>query len=386
MRRPVHGLAAVIAAALIGGCAGPVPVAAPPELFDDAAFRAPAVPVSAESVFALDDGMRRFIDEEINRQARTLGVQRALGEALIKPGRLRIEYDATMTRNAAEAFDARSGNCLSLVLMTAAFAKALDLRVEYHSANQEESWSRRGNLLVVSGHVNISLGRRPLDVGARNHERVLTIDFLPPADASSLRTQPIDESTIVAMYFNNRAAEALLAERLDEAYAFARTAVRTDPRFLAAYNTLGLVYRRHGQDALAARTFAHVLARDAQQRLAMANLADALDALDRREEASRWRQQLARLEPFAPFHFLELGRSAAARGDWAEARRQFERELARNEYSAEIHHWLALAHWHLGDAAATRKHLALAVENSTTGGDRALYAAKLAWINTVRRQ
>lgn len=386
MRRWVFGLAALCAAVLIGGCAGAPPTAVPPDLLDDAAFQAPAVPVSADTVFALNDGMRRFIAAEINRHARVQGVQRALVAALTRPGQLRIEYDATMTRNAAEAFDARSGNCLSLVLMTAAFAKALDLHVDYHSASQEETWSRRGNLLVVSGHVNVSLGRRPVQVGIQQLERPVTIDFLPPDEVRGLRSLPIDESTVVAMYFNNRAAESLLAERLDEAYAFARAAVRTEPRFLAAYNTLGLVYRRHGQEALAVRTFAHVLARDAQHRLAMANLADALDALDRREEAGRWRQQLARLEPFAPFHFLEMGRAAAARGDWAEARRHFERELARNEYSAEIHHWLALACWHLGDAAGARQHLALAVENSTTGSDRALYSAKLAWIKGVSRQ
>lgn len=373
-------------AALIGGCAGVAPAPVPLQLLDDAAFRAPAEPIRADKVFALNDDMRRFVDDEISRYARAQGTQRALIDALTRPGRLRIEYDATLTRNAAEAFDARAGNCLSLVLMTAAFAKALNLRVDYNSAYQDETWSRRGSLLVVSGHVNVSFGRRPIDVGVARGEPPVTIDFLPSDQIRGLRTRPIDESTVVAMYFNNRAAESLLAERLDDAYAYASTAVRTEPRFLPAYNTLGLIYRRHGDEALAAHTFAHVLTQDANQRQAMANLADALDALDRHDEASRWRQRLARLEPFAPFHFLDMGRAAAARGDWAEARRQFERELARDEYSAEVHHWLALANWRLGDIATARKHLGLAVDNSTTGDDRALYAAKLAWINAVRRQ
>ncbi len=369
----------------LAGCAGtPAPVSS--GLFDDAAFGPPSVRVDAATVFAVSDGMRRFIDEDIAHQARSIGTQRALVQALSRSGQLRLEYETTMTRNAAEAFDARSGNCLSLVLMTAAFAKALDLRVDFNSAYRDESWSRRGSLLVVSGHVNVSFGRRPINADVVRYEPSLTIDFLPPEDVRGLRTRPIEESTVVAMYFNNRAAESLIARRLDDAYAFARAAVRADPGFLPGYNTLGLIYRRHGNDALAVRAFEHVIAADATQRQAIANLADTLEALGRGPEAVHWRQALARLEPFPPFHFVEMGRAAGARGDWAEARRQFERELARDEYSAEVHHWIALASWHLGDAAAARKHLALAAEHSTSNGDRALYSAKLAWINRARRQ
>lgn len=378
-------LALGLVAAALGGCAVAPPDAAPPSLFADAAFRAPAEPPGVDAVFAINEGMRRFIDEDIALRARAIGPQRALIEALTRPGQLRIEYDATTTRNAAQAFDARAGNCLSLVLMTAAFAKAMDLRVDFNSAYQDESWSRRGSLLVVSGHVNVSFGKRQIDVGTVRAEPVATIDFLPPDEVRGLRTRPIGESTVVAMYFNNRAAESLLAARLDEAYAFARAALRAEPGFLAAYNTLGLVYRRHGQEALAARVFEHVLAKDDRQRQAMANLADTLDALGRGADAARWRQALTTLEPYPPFHFLEQGRAAAARGDWAEAKRQFERELSRDEYSPEVHHWLALANWRLGDDEAARRHLALAVDNSTTGGDRALYSAKLAWLNAAAR-
>ncbi len=49
----------------------------------------------------------------------------ALFEALYSKGQLKLEYDSAKTRNAAQAFAARSGNCLSLVIMTAAFAKEM---------------------------------------------------------------------------------------------------------------------------------------------------------------------------------------------------------------------------------------------------------------------
>ena len=77
-----------------------------------------------------------------------------------------------MTRNAAQAFDARAGNCLSLVVMTAALAKELGLQVEYNSAYTEETWSRNGALLLRSGHINITIGRRFVDRTARPEARV----------------------------------------------------------------------------------------------------------------------------------------------------------------------------------------------------------------------
>ena len=59
---------------------------------------------------------------------------------LYKRQKLGLEYDATSTRTASEAYAARAGNCLSLVIMTSAFAKALGLPVYYQRVFVDESW------------------------------------------------------------------------------------------------------------------------------------------------------------------------------------------------------------------------------------------------------
>ncbi len=51
------------------------------------------------------------------------------------------------------------------LIMTAAFAKELGLQVTYQSAYLEETWGRSGDLLVRSGHVNVTLDRK---MGDRN--------------------------------------------------------------------------------------------------------------------------------------------------------------------------------------------------------------------------
>jgi hypothetical protein len=51
--------------------------------------------------------------------------------------------------------------------------------------------------------------------------------------------------------------------------------------------------------------------------------------------------------------------------------------VARAPDYHEFHYWLGVAHASLGQTEQARRHLALALENSTTRRDQELYAAKL---------
>ncbi len=371
-------------AALISACASTPPAAPEPPaaLLADRLFAAPTERISTADVLTMSDDMKRYLKVDIARQLRNKGAQTGLLEALYKHGELKLEYDATNTKTAAEAFAGRSGNCLSLVIMTAAFAHELRLPLRYQSAYLDETWSRDGSLLFASGHVNVTLGRRIMDAGTTYDLNPLTIDFLPPEDLRSMRVRDISEQTVIAMYANNRAAEALARGRLDDAYAWAAESLRNDPGFMGAYNTLGVVYLRHGDLALAERAFDRVLAQEARNTRAMSNLAETYARQGRGAEADATRTRLAAIESVAPFHFFNLGIEAARRSDWLAARNFFAREVERADYYHEFHFWLGLADWQLGDEAQASKHLRLAMDNSTTRGQHDLYAAKLDWLKS----
>jgi len=372
--------------ALLAACAhAPPPVQPPEDLFSGASFAAPAEPIDAAEVFALNEAMRHYLRTVIAPKVRTQGRQTALVEALYQRGKLRLEYDSVMTRNASQAFEARAGNCLSLVIMTAAFAKEMGLQVIYQSAYREESWSRSGDLLFRSGHVNVTLGRRFIDSGSSQDLSELTIDFLPADQIRGLRTQPIPEAMVLAMYMNNRAAEALAQGRLDDAHGWAREAIRQDPTFLSAYNTLGVIYLRHGDALPAERVFRHVLGREPANTRTLANLAQALSQMGRLQESQALMSEIDRIEPHPPFHFFSLGLAAMRRGDFRSARDLFTREAARDSHYHEFQFWLAVANFQLGDVEQARKHLDRALAASTTRGDHDLYAAKLDWIRSLQQ-
>jgi len=377
---------AVLVAALLAGCAAAPPQAPPDSLLADRLFTPPREAVRSDDIFALSDAMRRYLAVDIADQIRLKGAQFGLAEALQKDSQLKLEYDAARTKNAAATFASRTGNCLSLVIMTAAFAKELGVPVAYRAAYLDETWSRAGNLLIASGHVNVTLTRRVLDAKTARDRVPLTIDFLPAEDVRGLRTREIGEATIVAMYANNRATEALADGRLDDAYGWAAESVRRDPQFAGAYNTLGVIYLRHGDLALAERTFEHVLAGDAKDTRALANLAETYGRQGRTGDASAARKRLAALETYPPYHFFDLGMAAVRRDDWRSAREMFAREVARADANHEFHFWLGIADWRLGEESAALRQLTLAKDNSVTRDQHNLYAAKLAWLQARRQQ
>lgn len=366
---------------LLAACATPpAPVVRTAVYLDDAAFAPRRVPVQ-EDIFAVTAAMRRYLRTDIARQLRTEGTLRGLVAALGDKAQLQLEYDGTYTRSAAEAFDARAGNCLSLTVMTAALARELGLSVSFQRVHADRVWTRSGGTLYSSGHVNIVL-TSPLgsDSNAMAPMGGLIVDFTPGVDLRRQRSQEIGEPTVVAMFLNNRAAEALQRGALAEAYWRARDALEHDPRYLEAFNTLGVVYARHGDLALAEHVLRHVLAVESENVSAIANLVGVLERQGRRRESLALAERLRALEAEPPFHFFDQGMAALERGEFALARDYFLRELARNAYYHGAHFGLAVAYLRLGRTSLAQTHLATALDTSTSRKQHELYAGKMAWL------
>jgi len=269
-----------------------------------------------------------------------------------------LEYDSARTRTAAEAYEARSGNCLSLVIMTAAMARAMGVPVRFQSVHVDDSWSRSGDLYVASGHVNLALGRRSTQARtAGDIAAEMVIDFLPSAELRGQRSLVISETTVVAMYLNNRAAETLAAGALDEAYWWVREALLQGNGLPAAYNTLGVIYLRHGQPQRAQAALEEALRLDPNNTHALANLVPALKVQGFDGAAAAAAARLAQLEGTAPFHWFNAGLAAMGERDYLRARDFFRRELQRDPDYHELHFWLAQAEAGLGNVAQARTHL-----------------------------
>ncbi len=371
---------------VLAGCAA-APLAPPADhLFRDALFAPASERIAAADVFAVNDEMRRYLHEEIGELIAAKGRPKGLYAALYSRARLKIDYDAATTRNAAQTFAARSGNCLSLAIMTAALARELGLTVRYQGVHAEELWTRSSGIYFSSRHVNVTLGRRHTDPKYHFEEQnLLTIDFQPVGLLQKQTAWPISEPTVVAMYMNNRAAEALSQGKWNDAYWWARGAIEQDPGFMGAVNTLGVIYRRQGHLADSERVLRHVLAKEPANTHALSNLALVLGDLGRGTEADAMTRQVLALQPQAPFHFFERGMAAMRRGEFIAARDDFVREVERDPGYHEFRYWLAAAYVALGDHRLASQHLRVAIEKSPGSSEQDIYAAKLALIGEKAR-
>ena len=364
--------------ATLAACASAPVVDRPDTLFQDRLFAAPSVPISVADLFALSPEMRHYLKVEIAAPLYLQGRQRGLVSALYDKNQLKLDYDAEETRNAAQTFAAKAGNCLSLVIMTGALAKELRLPVHYRRVLVDDAWSRIGDIYFSSAHVNVTLGNpstwtQVVDFAGAS----ITIDFLGVESIRDRAFIEIQENTIAAMYENNQAAEALAQGRIDDAYWWARAAITQDPRFLNSYNTLGAVYLLHGNLPQAEGALKRVLAVEPENPQVMSNLVLVLKGEDRADEAKVLDAKLEQLQPFPPFFFFNLGLAAMRSGDYQAARKLFTREIERDQYYHEFHFWLAAADVNLGNLDEARTQLALAMQNSATRKQHELYAARL---------
>jgi tetratricopeptide (TPR) repeat protein len=335
------------------------------------------VQADPKAVFALTPTMREYLADSILPTVRGKG-REGLIDALYSSQHLRLDYDSYMTRNAGEAFAARSGNCLSLVIMTSAFARALGMDVRYQQLRSEGIWVRDGDLVQLVGHVNLSLGQS-INPALRTSSPTgwVTIDFLPLDDAQRERTQVISEDRVIAMYFNNKAAEALSASRAGEAYWWARASIEHDSLYPSAYITLGVVWVRHGRPDRAEAALRHALQLEPDNPQALHNLADALRALGRPDEADAIVHRLARVQPENPISSYKAGLVAYQRADYVRARDAFKQALRRAPDDHEFHFMLGMAYSKLGDKKSATEHLERARELAPTASRGRTYAAKM---------
>ena len=363
---------------ILAACVSAPVMQQPTHLFADKLFSPPSERINAADVFAASDKMRSYLKNDIAGLLQAKGPQQGLIDLLSNKSQLQIQYDSATTRNAAQTFEERAGNCLSLVIMTASLARELGMSVYFQSVFVDETWSRSGGMFFTIGHVNLTVGKRYHDIKSRIDDNVMiTIDFNPPIENKSYHTWAITEKTVLAMYMNNRGAEALARGQVNDAYWWLREAIIQDPTFLSAYNTLGVVYRRNGNLAEAEQALKFALARDADNSQIMSNLAMVLNETGRATQANDLMAKVERRQPFAPFHFFTLGAEAMKAGDFKTARDMFRRELARDPYNHEFHFGLAMALARLGEMAESRRHMATALDFSTTRREHDLYAAKL---------
>lgn len=265
--------------------------------------------------FALNEEIGSWVRDSIRETQREERLDR-LVEVVMDTSLLGVDYEAGWTGSAVEVFETRTANCLAFTQMFVGMARELDLAAYFVEVSHVESFERSGDLIVVSDHVAVGYGPR---------HTMRVIDFGRRQEEDGWRVNPISDLTATALFYSNRGAEALRAERLDEAVAWLEDAVRIDPELASAWVNLGVVHRRSGRADAAERSYRRALEIDPRASSALANLAVLLRMNGRSGEAD----DLLRLADTSrnrnPFTYIALGDLSLRYGRLEEAERFYSR-------------------------------------------------------------
>ena len=309
-----------------------------------------------ELPFALDADMRAWLREqqESGRIDRGGPPERRLStllRALIHREGRGVGYQSGGTGTAAEAFRSGVANCLSFTQLFVAFAREMGIEAYFLAVDDLQSYERRGDLVLLSGHVTAGFG-------PRHDLRILEFDLGPEVDYD--RVRPVSDLTAVAMFYSNRGAELLTEGAQRESLEALEIAVALAPELPGAWVNLGVARRRSGDPAGAEAAYRRALEADPRAASAYQNLAALLQLRGHADEA----EELLRLGAGAgsrnPYAYLELGDISLRRGRIGEARRFYRRALHLYRDRPEPYAALGLAALAAGEPAAARRWLAKA--------------------------
>ena len=359
-----------VSACLLLGCASQPPSAARSDLLHDDWFALGAgiasQVVAPAQVLKLSAHTEEALDRATARKPGATGRVEVLMEAIFGPRQDEFAYVSAQTTPAEQTFQQRSGDCLSLALMTLAVADRLGLDAQLQEVHMTPVWQRQGGVEFVAGHVNVLLrGVRLENAPLAMLLNEVEIDFDPAtrrATRGFVPSMPVSRQRGLAMFYNNNGAEAFAAGQTALAYAHYRQAVQLDPTLDSTWFNLGQLYRAQGQDAAAQEVMRHVLSLNPESYNALLALQQLLGTQGRAPEAALYASRVQALRERDPNQLYRRGTAQLAQGDVRGAIRSLERATHLAIGFEEVHVALRDAYSSIGDFERARTQGALLAE------------------------
>ncbi|WKE64154.1 hypothetical protein PVT67_10655 [Gallaecimonas kandeliae] len=347
----------------------------PQGYWQDAHFSVhPALPSQAE-LFQITPQMQSLLDSkhaEPNKADRLQELLILLFKTIQPP----IRYHAEMTLPVSEVMTLRRGNCLSLSMFTTVMARAWGLKAELQRVAIPPRWSRSGDLITLSQHVNVRVktGEPGDNVLGSSYYRV--VDFQKGYERYGLRAQPISDEVAASFFYHNLAASWLVNGKLSESYWAVKKSLELAPLEGDSWNLLGVIYRRADLLPEAEAVYRHALVLEAKQPSVWQNLSVLYHQEGKEAMAKQARQESLKLMPENPFDYIDQGEQALQDDHIAKAKDLFGKALEIDDINEEALWGMAKAYAALGQTFLARKFLDKAVALASTPE---MAAAMAAW-------
>lgn len=338
-----------------------------------------------QDVFSLDDEMKKMVRAKLLREGNIRKRASRLLEHIFEAENVNLQYQGGANLTARQAYHSAQANCMSLTIMAYALAKYANLNVGFQSVQIPEYWQRNGNYNMLTGHVNLVIKKRDeANKVVLMSNDVLEIDFDPYVNKKSFPKKVINKSTILAMFYNNKGAQALASKDFVTAYRYFKSATLTADDFSSAWGNLGVLYKKLGYDEHAAFAYHKAISLNANNNTAMNNLAILLRSNGELDLAEEIELAILRKRINNPYYYALLGDEALRRGDIDHAMSHYRKAINLDGTVDEFYLGLAKVYYANNNFGAAKSALKKAMSLNKVKQIDNQYLAKLNFLKRAQ--
>lgn len=330
-----------------------------------------------QQIFSLNDQARAFVYEVTKGIKDPTDKMESLVRGIFDYSKLDLLYVGSANTGASQTFANRAANCLSMSIMTYAMAKEAGFTAKFQDILIPEYWTRREGYSLLNGHINIVISPPDMPGVLRLFGTDYEVDFDPQNIRRHFPKRIIDTPHVMAMFYNNKGADALVKRQFDKAYAYFKAAVLKQPDFDSAWVNLGVLYRIKGLMPLAEQSYKNALALDNDNLTAWENLAFLYQITQNRKRAQQILSMVHHKRDDNPYYHFILGEQAFEKHLYQRALSHYRNALKRDKNKHEIYFGLAKTYYELGDINRSQHYLAVASRKSDNRQDKRRYQGKL---------
>ena len=334
------------------------------------------VPQVADILYLNDINKQHFLSFYNDPQNQTIGGHKRLAQYLERFLSGFTYRGDTYTADLASTEHA--GNCLSLAILTKAYASLVGLKIEYRKVNSAPVYSRENGIVTMSSHVQTHVYAPANKTSGNQYQFFFSkviIDYFP-ASRSSLGGL-VEDADFVSMYYQNLAAKALINKKFDAAYSLLAAAMALSPNNIETLNTLAVLYKKSGDHAFAESIYKYVLTQTKGSVRVLSNYVILLDENGRYDEVAIYENKYTEIEDENPFSWYDIGNHAYDQKKYHQALSFFKKTTEMAPYLHESYFGQAKAYFQLGYTAKAKLAIRKATELAYTSKDKRLYNSKL---------
>ena len=287
------------------------------------------------------------------------------------------------TLSAQSSLQRGGGNCITLAILTTAYANLVGLELSYRESQSVPIFNQEGGFETLSTHVTTRI-YDPTFVpkeGAIYLERPsIEIDYFP--SRGDWRGKKVSNNRFLSMYYRNIATELLQKNEIGKAGWWIYEAYLLAPEDISNLNTLAVIYRHLNEHSIAENIYKLAMEIDENDIHIIHNYRVLLISEGRLEEAKILEDKLLTLDDPSPFRWYEVATDAFNADNYARAYRFFNRVIEKAPYLHFGYAGKARAAMALNRPSEAEKLFQMALERVWDDSTEQLYRAKLSILET----